>query len=141
MAPPRGGNDRVRILPIGLWIICVVWTFWEWLITLNEKNGEKFSEIYAVYVCYHMIYRFLLMYHVIEHLYYSYISEAGIKYHVNYPLNPSRHVYPSIKSVYDCAIFCTLRMTSPTFSHIVPKCSFVVVKIKTCMCIELFMIF
>lgn len=96
MAPPRGGNDRVRILPIGLWIICVVWTFWEWLITLNEKNGEKFSEIYAVYVCYHMIYRFLLMYHVIEHLYYSYISEAGIKYHVNYPLNPSRDVYPSI---------------------------------------------
>lgn len=70
-----------------------------------------------------------------------YISEAGIKYHVNYPLNPSRHVYPSIQSVYDCAIFCTLRMTSPTFSHIVPKCSFVVVKIKTCMCIELFMIF
>lgn len=27
-----------------------------------------------------------------------YISEAGIKYHVSYPLNPSRdvHVYPSI---------------------------------------------
>lgn len=128
-----GGNDRVWIFFIGLWIISVVWIFWEWFIILKEKNGEKFLEIYGVYVCYYMIYWFLLMYYVIGYLYYLYILEVGIKYYVNYFFNFFCYVYLSIKSVYDCVIFCILRMISLIFFYIVLKCLFVVVKIKICM--------